>query len=218
MADFAAARHNMVDSQIRTNKVTDPAIIGAMEEIPRERFVDRSIQGVAYLDEDLPIGGGRYLLEPMVLARLLQTLEIKPGDVVLDIGAATGYSSAIVARLATTVIAVEADGELVRQASENLADLGIDNVAVVEGALAEGYPAQAPYDVILFQGAVPELPAGIADQLAEGGRMCVVVDEGEGTGKAILAVRSGGLVSHRVVFDANTPLLPGFEKKQGFVF
>lgn len=218
MADFAAARHNMVESQIRTNKVTDPAIIAAMEEVPRERFVDRSIQSIAYLDEDLPIGGGRYLMEPMVLARMLQTLEIKPGDVALDIGVATGYSSAVIARLASTVIAVEADGDMVRQATQNLADLGIDNAAVVEGALSAGYPAQAPYDVILFQGSVPELPDGIAEQLAEGGRMCVVVDEGARLGRATLVVRTGGVISHRIAFDANTPLLPGFERKRGFVF
>lgn len=218
MADFEAARHNMVDCQIRTNKVTDRRLIEAMREIPRERFVDAPQQAIAYIDGDLPLGNGRYLMEPMVLARMLQGLDIGPEDAVLDIGAATGYSSAVIARLALAVIALEPDGGMTGEATAKLADLGIDNVAFVDGTLNQGYPAQAPYDVILFQGAVAEVPQGILDQLAEGGRLCAVIDEGAGPGRVTLMVKSGGVVSGRVVFDANVAPLPGFEKTPGFVF
>lgn len=218
MTDFTAARQHMVDSQVRTNKVTDARIIAAMEQIPRERFVDKALQGVAYVDEDLPLGGGRHLMEPMVLARMLEALDVGADDAILDIGAATGYSSAVISRLAAAVIALEPDHELSREAGENLADLGIDNVVFVEGALNLGYPAQAPYDVIVFQGSVSEVPPGILDQLAEGGRLCAVVDDGVGPGRATLMIKRGGVVSGRVLFDANIQPLPGFEKKQGFVF
>lgn len=218
MVDFVAARHHMVESQIRTNKVTNPDVIDAMEEIPRERFVEKSHQGIAYLDEDLPIGNGRFLMEPMILARMLQTLDLQPGDIVLDVGVATGYSSAVISRLASTVIALESDPSFASQTTLNMAELGIDNVVLVEGPLAAGYPAQAPYDVIVLEGAVPEVPTAITDQLAEGGRLCAVIDDDETQGRTVLMVRSGDLVSRRVIFDANTPSLPGFEKSQGFVF
>ena len=218
MVDFVAARRHMVESQIRTNKVTNPAIIAAMEEIPRERFVDKTFQGVAYLDEDLPIGNGRFLMEPMILARMLQTLDLQPGEIVLDVGVATGYSSAVISRLASTVIALESDASFASQSTLNMAELGIDNVVLVEGELASGYPAQAPYDVIVLQGSVPEMPTAITDQLADGGRLCAVIDGDNGQGRAVLMVRRGDVVSERVVFDANTPPLPGFEKAQRFVF
>lgn len=218
MADFAAARRHMVECQIRTNKVTDRAIIDAMMEIPRERFVNPEQRGVAYLDEDLPLGGGRHLIEPMVLARMLQEAEIGPDDVVLDIGGGSGYSAAIISHLASTVIAVETGTSIVQAITEELADLGIDNVAVVEGELNLGYSAQAPYDVILLEGAVSEVPGGITKQLADGGRLCAVVTEDNGLGRATLMVRNGAIVSSRILFDANTPALPGFEKEAGFVF
>lgn len=218
MIDFAAARQLMVECQVRTNKVTDPAIIAAMEEIPRERFVGRDLQGVAYLDEDLPLGNGRYLIEPMVLARMLQTVEIKPSDVVLDIGGATGYSAAVIARLASTVIAIEPEPAVVQATTDILTELSIDNVAVVEQDMASGYPAQAPYDVILFQGSVADVPDQIVDQLADGGRLCAVIADGSEPGRATLMLRRGGNVSQRVIFDANIPPLPGFEKAPSFVF
>ena len=134
------------------------------------------------------------------------------------IGAATGYSSAVISRLASAVIAVESDHSLARQANRNMADLGIDNVVVVEGAHAAGYPAQAPYDVIVLQGAVSEVPKAITDQLAEGGRLCTVIRERREQGRAVLMIRSGAIVSSRIVFDANTPYLSGFERAEGFVF
>lgn len=218
MVDFATARLNMVESQLRTNRVSNRALLEAFEKTPRERFVPESLRGIAYVDEDIQIAPDRYLMEPMVLARLLQALDIEEGDAVLDIGAATGYSSAVISRLAAAVIALEHDHELYHEAGENLADLGIDNVVFVEGALNLGYPAQAPYDVIVFQGAVPEVPPGILDQLADGGRLCAVVDDGAGLGRATLMIKSAGVVSGRVLFDANIQPLAGFEKKQGFVF
>jgi protein-L-isoaspartate(D-aspartate) O-methyltransferase len=218
MPDTAVARRNMVDSQLRTNKVTDPAVLDAMASIAREEFVPAALAGVAYVDDDLPLGDGRYLMEPMVLARLLQHAAIKPSDVVLDIGCGTGYSSAVAARLAATVIALETDSQLARRARQTLAKLQADNVVVVEGALGSGYARQAPYDVILVQGAVPEIPPAIAAQLAEGGRLCAVVSSHGQAGRAVLALKTGGVVSHRDIFDAATPPLPGFVFEPGFRF
>jgi protein-L-isoaspartate(D-aspartate) O-methyltransferase len=148
----------------------------------------------------------------------LQHAQIKPSDVVLDIGCATGYSSAVAARLAATVIALESDSQLVRRAEQTLAKLQADNVVVVEGALGSGYARQAPYDVILMQGAVPEIPAAIAAQLAEGGRLCAVVSRPGHAGQAVLALKTGGVVSRRDIFDAATPPLPGFDFEPGFRF
>jgi protein-L-isoaspartate(D-aspartate) O-methyltransferase len=218
MPDTAAARRNMIDSQLRTNKVTDPGVLDAMGSIPREVFVPPALAGVAYVDDDLPLGEGRYLMEPMVFARLLQHAEIRPTEVVLDIGCGTGYSSAVAAKLAATVIALESDSELARRAAQTLAQLQADNVVVVEGALHSGYARQAPYDVILIEGAVPEIPAKIAAQLAEGGRLCAVVSPPGQAGRAVLALKTGGVVSHRDIFDAATPILPDFALEPGFRF
>lgn len=218
MADYAAARVHMVDSQLRTNKVRDGRVLDAFESLPREVFVPESRRGIAYVDEDLLLDKGRYLMEPMVLARLLQVAEIGSGDVALDVGCATGYSSALLAKLAATVVALESDATLVEQANRALSEQGVDNVVVVEGPLSEGYPAQAPYDVILISGAVAEVPRAIREQLAEGGRLVTVVRGDSGPGRAMLYQRSGGIVSGRPLFDASTPILPGFEPKRGFVF
>ncbi len=218
MPDYAVARRNMVDSQLRTNRVTEPSVIAAMEELPREQFVPLDLAGVAYLDEDLPIGHGRYLVEPMVLARMLQEAQIRPTDVVLDIGCATGYSTAVAARLADTVFGLESDAGLARRASETLAQLEIDNAVVVEAPLAQGYPPHAPYDVILIEGAVPEVPAAIAGQLAEGGRLVAVVAGTGRVGRCVLAARCGGVVSYRELFDAATRSLPGIAGRTGFRF
>ncbi len=218
MSNFAAARRHMVDSQIRTNRVTDPLVIGAVEEIPRERFVDKTLEGVAYLDEDLPIAPGRNLMEPMVFSRLAQALEIGSDDVVLDVGCANGYSSAVLARLASTVVALETDSGLAARASATLLELGIDNVVVVEGPLADGHAAQAPYDAILVGGMVSEVPRALQDQIAEGGRLCAVIGADRGPGRATLMVKRGGIISRRTIFDAAVPALPGFETEPGFVF
>lgn len=216
MIDFAMARRNMVESQIRTNKVTDEALLAALGEVPRERFVPDSLRGVAYVDDDLPLKKGRVLMEPMVFARLLQLAQVTPSDMVLDIGCATGYSTAVLARLANTVVALESDPELAAAATANLAELGCDNAIVVNAPLAEGYAKQAPYDVILFGGAVPRVPDKIARQLTEGGRLVAVV--GDGVGRGTLMTRSRGVVASRPVFDAGIPVLPDFAAEQGFVF
>ena len=218
MVDFAAARLNMVDSQIRTNKVTDLRVIEAFETVPRERFVREHLQGIAYVDEDLEVAPARYLMEPMVLARLLQAAAPGPTDMVLDVACATGYSTAVLAGLAETVVGVDNNRALVESANRTLNGLDIDNAVVVEGALADGYSKQAPYNVVLIQGAVTEVPAAIKAQMADGGRLVTVVVDDAGIGRATLIQRSGEVYSARVLFDAATPVLPGFERAPGFVF
>jgi protein-L-isoaspartate(D-aspartate) O-methyltransferase len=213
-----AARLNMVESQLRPNRVVDPAILEAFLDVPRENFVPEHLRKVACIDEDLPLGDGRWLMEPMVLGRLVQLASIAPGETVLEIGAATGYGTAVLARLARSVVGVESDAALARAAADNLARLGAGNAVVREGPLERGYPDRAPYDVILFEGAVAEIPSEIADQLAENGRLLAVVKAGAGLGRATLATRLRGVLSRRVVFDAGTPLLPGFAPKPSFVF
>jgi protein-L-isoaspartate(D-aspartate) O-methyltransferase len=216
--DYAAARLNMVESQIRTNKVTDERIIGAMLNLPRERFVPKQLRGIAYVDEDIQIGNGRYLMEPMVIARLLQVANIGARDIVLAVGVGAGYDAAVLSRLSATVVALESESTLASGASRLLAELGMDNVAVVEGPLASGYPRQAPYDVIVLGGAVEEIPAALYDQLAEGGRLVAVVAPPGEPGRAVLAIRTQGAISARAVFDAATHRLPGFAREPGFVF
>lgn len=218
MPNYPLARRNMVESQVRPNKVADARILAAMLEVPRERFVGARLRGIAYVDEDLPLGDGRFLVEPMLIGRLLQGLGIKPGDVVLDVGCATGYSSALLARLASTIVALECKPEFAAAATNNLAELGVDNVVVVQGPLAEGYARQAPYDAILVAGSVPRLPEALCAQLSEGGRLCAVVRPPGRPGKAVVVVNAGGVLSHRELFDANTPSLPGFESEPEFVF
>jgi len=216
--DFAAARRNMVESQIRTNRVTDRRIVAALGEIPREMFVGEESAGIAYVDEALALGGSRYLMEPMAFARLLQTAEIGSDDVVLDIGCTTGYTSAVLARLAGTVVALEEDTGFAARATELLAELKIDNVAVMEGALLEGHAGQAPYNVIFLSGAVSEVPEGIIGQLADGGRLVCIEMADNGLGRGTVIGKFGESVSRRQVFDAGSPILPGFEARPAFSF
>lgn len=216
--DFALARRKMVENQLRTNRVSDDALVQAFAAIPRERFVPKAKAGFAYLDEDLEVSRGRYLLEPMVLGRLIQALAIGPGDMVLDIACATGYSTAVLGAVAGTVVAVEEDAALAREANRSLNTLAVDNAVVVNLPHAGGYPKQAPYDAILINGALPEVPAALFEQLGEGGRLAAVIKTGAGLGHATLFSKSDGLVGHRVLFDAGTPELPGFARTPGFVF
>lgn len=216
--DFELARRNMVDNQVRTNRVTDPLVIAALRAIPREVFVPAAQKGVAYLDDDIPVAPGRYLMEPMVLARLLQLADVQTGDAVLDVGCATGYSTAVLAKMASSVVALEEDPAMVAWATETLLGLGVDNAVVVEGPLAEGLPGQGPYDVIVFNGAVSRVPENIRAQLAEGGRLVAVVQGDKGVGQATLVTRQGGAFGHRTEFDAGIHLLPGFRRDSAFVF
>lgn len=215
--DYTAARHNMVENQIRTNRVIDPAVVAALAEVPREVFVPKAMRGFAYVDEDLDVGGGRFILEPLTVARLLIAAGIQPTDVVLNIGDATGYVTAVVSKLAQTVVALESDADWAGRATQSLTDLGVDNAAVVRGPLEQGYAAQAPYDVILLSGAVAEIPAALCRQLADGGRLAGVVGA-SGVGKGTLVIRVGDTFGRRALFDAVTPVLPGFQAKPKFVF
>ncbi|MBL8697428.1 MAG: protein-L-isoaspartate O-methyltransferase [Alphaproteobacteria bacterium] len=218
MSDFAAQRLNMVESQLRTNKVTDARLLKAMFEIPRERFLPERLRGIAYVDEDIALGNGRYVIEPMVAARLIQAAQIAPDDVTLEIGTGTGYVTAVLSRLATTVLSVECDAALARGATDALGGLGFDNAVVVAGALRDGHPKQAPYDVIVIAGAVDEIPEAVLGQLAEGGRLVAVVVGDDGVGRATLVQRRSGATYARPLFDANTPRLPGFERAAQFAF
>ena len=218
MTDHAAARRNMVSGQIRTNRVTDERLIEAMEEIPRERFVPHAKRGVAYVDEDVEIASGRYLMEPMVLARMVQEAGIAADDMVLDVGCGTGYATAVMSRLAGTVIALDVDGSLAAEAERTLNAVGADNAIVVTGPLAEGYARQAPYDVILLGGAVDHLPQALADQLAEGGRIVGVLREAGTVGQATLWARHRGALSSRSLFEASLPPLPGIARPVQFEF
>lgn len=219
MHDFTAYRQNMIESQIRPNQVTDGAVLSAFGEIPRENFVPERLKSVAYIDEQVPLGGGRYLVEPMVTSRLVQALDVKPTDRALLVGAATGYMAAILARLAAEVVALEVDGALAAQAARNLQALGVANVTVVEGELRLGHSKKAPYDVIFCDGAVAAIPPALCDQLAEGGRLATVITRAGGVaGYGVLAIKVQGIVSDRALFDAVTPLLPGCAPEPAFVF
>jgi protein-L-isoaspartate(D-aspartate) O-methyltransferase len=217
MAQYAAARRHMVESQLLPNRITDPRLIAAMGAVTREHFVPAALRSVAYVDEDLEIRSGRFLMEPRVFAGLIQAAAIEPGQIVLDIGCATGYSAAILARLAGTVVALESDPDLLAEASRLLSEVGADNVAVVAGRMADGLAAQAPFDVIVIEGAVERAPVELTQQLGDSGALLAVVRDGP-VGRATLWRRAGKAVSRRVLFDASTPLLPGFAREPGFVF
>jgi len=215
--DYAAARRNMVESQLRPNRVTDPTLLEALAAVQRELFVPAPLRSVAYVDEDIPLGDGRYLMEPMIFGRLLALAAVRPSDAVLVIGAGAGYGAAVLARIAGRVVALESDPGLARQAAQALQGAGAANVAIIEGPLADGAPRQAPFDVILFDGAVERVPSAIQDQLAEGGRLAAVVRTA-GIGRATLMTRQAGIVASRAAFDAAVPCLPGFEAEPAFVF
>lgn len=223
MVDFATARQTMVDRQIRTADVTDRRVLSAFGEVPRESFVPVGIRALAYSDGALPLRveswgeRQRHLLEPAVLARLLQLAEIKDTDIVLDVGCATGYSSAILSRLGNSVVALESDPDLAAQATETLIDLGIGNVAVVEGGLEAGYPGEAPYDVIVLGGSVDFVPAALTDQLRDGGRLVAIVGRGQ-SAMATIFRRTGSEVAHWMAFNVPAWPLPGFIHAPSFAF
>ncbi len=213
----AASRRAMIAGQILPNRVTDARVLDALRAVPREHFVPKCLRGVAYVDEDLQVAPGRYLMEPMIFARLVGEALITPADTVLDVACATGYSTAVLARLAETVVAVEEHHELAGQASARLAELGVDNAVVIEAPLVAGAPKEAPFDVIVVNGAVEVVPTALTDQLAEGGRLVCVRRDGA-ISRGHLITRADGAVGGRDLFDAFSPVLPGFEAPARFRF
>lgn len=216
MPDFHAQRLNMVESQVRANDVTDIRIQDAMREVPRERFVPSTRQAVAYSDTVVEIVPGRFLLDPRSFSKLVELAEIEPTDRILDVGCASGYSTAVLSRLAHDTIGLEEDAELVRVASDLLPALGLA-ARVVQGKLADGHAAGAPYNVIFVNGAIEDLPPTLEKQLAEGGRLVAVVRNGP-QGRGNLFLCEHGRTSSRADFDATVPLLAGFSRPKSFVF
>lgn len=217
MDDFAVARRRMVDSQLRTEDVTDRAILSAMGTVPRERFVPAAERALAYLDRDIPLGSERYVAEPAPFARLVQLAEPAPADRALVVGCGTGYAAAVLSHIVAHVVALEIDSALVEEASGVLASLGADNVQTVRGALEAGWAATAPYDLIVVDGSVDFLPQTLLEQLADNGRLVAVIGAGR-TGAATLFTRSRGDIGERFGFDADMPRLPGFRKATEFAF
>lgn len=218
MIDYAAARLNMVEGQLRTNGITDAAQLEAFLAVPRERFVPEALKGAACVDEDLPILKNRYLMEPLVLARLIQLAEPRSNSRVLCVGAGPGYDAAILARLVDDVSALESDAVLAPAARRLLGELGYSNASVVEGPLEAGHAAGAPYDAILFGGAIAEVPDAIARQLAPTGRITAVVWAEGRVSQVMVMTWAGTVLSRRPVFDAATHPLPGFARQPAFVF
>lgn len=217
MFDSAMARRMMVDGQVRTADVTNTDLIAAMLEVPRERFVPPALATQAYVDTDLDVGGGRALLKPMVLARLIQAAQVHGSDHVLDVGCGMGYSSAVLSRLAGSVVAKELDPALADGARESLAAVGAVNVSVVTGPLTEGWPAAAPYDVILLNGACEIIPDLLGTQLKPDGRLACIFGRPPSTKAMLFRLAEGRLVG-RWIFDAAAPVLPGFVAPPAFVF
>jgi protein-L-isoaspartate(D-aspartate) O-methyltransferase len=217
MYSFAAQRLNMIDAQVRASDVTDPRIHAAMGDVARERFVPAAKRALAYADVPVEVSPGRYLLDPRTFAKLLALCEFRPGDKVLDVGCATGYSSAVLARLARTVIALEQDADLVRLASELLPAAGAANAVVTQGILSQGLKAEAPYDAIFVNGAIESQPDALLAQLVQGGCLVAVISQGVRS-QAMKFVREEGRIGSWAAFDATVPTLVGFSKTVGFVF
>jgi len=205
----------MVDTQVRPSDVTKFPIIDAMLNVPREDFVPDAKREAAYVGDSIPLGGDRVLLEPRTLAKMLDALNIQPDELVLDLGCGLGYSSAVMSRLAEAVVAVESDEAMATDAQANLSDHGYDNVAVVTGPLAEGAAKHGPYDVIILQGAVEQMPKALTDQLKDGGRISAIFTEGE-LGTVRIGYNFDGQVNWRDAFHASAPVLSGFEAKRAF--
>lgn len=216
MADFAQRRTMMVDTQVRPNEVTSYPVIEAMLNVPREQFVPDSRRDIAYAEENIALAPGRVLLEPRTLGKMIDILDLQNSDLVLDIGCGFGYSAALVARIAEAVVAVEEDPDMATEAESRLSAQDVFNVAVVNATLTEGCASQGPYDAILVEGAVEDIPAAVTDQLHEGGRIVALFLEGE-----LGAVRFGrkldGRINWRFAFNAGAPILPGFSHSRGFI-
>lgn len=216
MSSFASQRITMVDTQIRPSDVVKYPVIDALLEVPRELYVPENQKDAAYAGTNLPLAPGRVLLEPRTFAKMLEVLDIQPNELVLDIGAGYGYSTAVIARLAQAVIALEEDEDMSAEAEGTLGSEAVDNAAVVTAPLAEGAPQHSPYDVIVIEGGVAELPAAIADQLKEGGRIACLFMEGA-LGTVRVGYKLDGRINWRFAFNAGAPVLPGFETAEAFV-
>jgi protein-L-isoaspartate(D-aspartate) O-methyltransferase len=217
MLDSAAQRANMVASQLRTNDVSDARIRAAMSVVPRERFVPEAVKLLAYAERCITLKNSRVMLDARSFGKLLQLATILPGDVVLDLGCGTGYSSAVLSLIAGRVVALEEDSELASIAEQNLRALGSMNAEVVRGPLVQGWPKLAPFDVIVINGGIEVEPTGLVKQLKSGGRLVTIWRDGA-AGQARLYVNDEGAVGNRSAFDAQVPVLPGFEKRPSFVF
>ena len=215
MADFAARRTAMVDSQVRPSDVTKFPIIEAMLKIEKQEFVPDNRREAAYFGDNLDLGGGRVIVEARTMAKILDALNIGADETVLDLGCGLGYSSAVLAHLAEAVVAVESDPDMAEEAQARLSEAGADNVAVQAGPLAEGDARHGPYDVIVVQGAVEEIPAALIGQLRDGGRMGAIFSEGE-LGVARIGYKSGGHMDWRFAFNASAPVVEGFERSAAF--
>ena len=219
MTDFTIARRNMVEGQLRPNKVTNVDLLSVAGALPRERFLPEGLRSVAYADDDVPLGNGRYLMEPMVLARLIQALQPGAEDRALVVASGRGYGAALLARLVKSVVAVESDAALAGAADQVCKELSLGNVSHHVGRCEDGAAAMAPFDIVLIEGAVRQIPQAIVDQIAEGGRLATVLTGAGGVqGTAQLMVKEGGTASGRPLFDAGTPALPGFAPPAKFTF
>lgn len=216
---FEARRSHMVESQIRVNQVTNEAVIEAIEATPREVFVPEDLRGVAYMDDDIALGQGRCVMEPRVLARMIQVLNPAKNSHALVVGAGSGYATAVLSRLTQTVVAEESVEELATLAGQIVDEQGVTNVVIEQGALMQAAAEHGPFDIILFGGAVAQVPANLGDFLEEGGRAIAVVSEaGEGYGSATLFTKFGNHVGDVSVFDASIPALPEFNAPKSFSF
>lgn len=215
MSDFDQARKQMVDCQIRPADVTDRRLLAAFETVPRHAFTPRSRLASAYGDCEVATSEGRRMMRPRDLAKLIQAVDVKDSDVVLNIASGRGYSAAVMARMAETVIALENDEDGVARATAILSDCGADNAVSISGDIKAGAADQGPFDVIFVDGAVAEVPQAWFDQLAMGGRLAVVVRKGP-VGKATVYTRGPAGIGERVVFDANASIIPGFELVSAF--
>ncbi len=217
MTDFSKRRTMMVDTQVRPSDVTKFPIIDAMLTVAREDFVPTAQREAAYVGENLNLGQGRVLLEPRSLAKMLDALAIDGDELVLDVGCALGYSTAVIARMAQAVVAVEQDEDMAREAQDALVAAGADNAVVHEGPLVEGAPQHGPYDVIVVQGGVADVPVVLVDQLKEGGRIAAMFMSGP-LGEVRVGYKRAGKISWRLAFNATAPILPGFEREMTFNF
>ncbi|KZY44010.1 protein-L-isoaspartate O-methyltransferase [Roseovarius sp. HI0049] len=215
MTDYAARRTMMVDTQVRPADVTKFPIINAMLSVPREAFVPDHLREAAYMGDNVDLGGNRVVLDPRTLAKILDALDIRQDELVLDIGSAMGYSAAVIAHMAQAVVAVEEDAEMAGEAQSLLPELGADNVAVHEGPLTEGAAEHGPFDVIIVEGAVAHLPETLTDQLKDGGRIACLFMEGT-LGAVRIGYKIDGRMTWRFVFNAGAPVLPGFERHTAF--